>query len=53
MVYTGSWSTQKYARNNVRLKRFLNVKQAVPIKKWDVIEKAGLFEDMVRPQPPR
>lgn len=53
MVYTGSCFNQKYARNNVRLKCFLTVKQAVLIKKWDVIEKAGLFEDMVKPQPPR
>lgn len=52
MVYTGSCFNQKYARNNVRLKRFLTVKQAVLIKKWDVIEKACLFEDMVRLQPP-
>lgn len=45
MVYVGSCFNQKYAQNNVRLKRFLTVKQAGLIIKWDVIEKAGLFED--------
>lgn len=45
-------STRNMLRTMFGLSVFLTVKQAVLIKKRDVIEKAGLFEDMVRPPPP-